>query len=224
MNIEKYYEYIQNRNKNLIDEIKNRDKQIEIICGEYELTVDVGVFNPRLGEGSILLQESIQHFYAEKVLEIGTGTGAIAIMVAKKSKHVVATDISPHAIKCARKNIERHNLEEEIDLREGSLFEVIEKGEKFDKIIYNPPFMNAQASNYSEMSYLDYNYEGLTSFFHNVKEYLNNNGSIYLCFGSVGDINYLNWIILKNGLKYNILINKLINNLQFFIYRISHEL
>lgn len=77
------------------------------------------------------------------VLEIGTGTGCVAVSVAWNVAHVsvVATDINPLALEVAGANAGRHGVSARVELREGSLFEPIGTGEQFDVICSNPPYV-----------------------------------------------------------------------------------
>ena len=95
------------------------------------------VYKP--AEDTFLLLENLEIERRDKVLEIGTGTGIIAIKASKKSRMVVATDINPHAIKCATKNIIT-NKSYNIELRQGNLFEPV-KDEKFNLILFNTPYL-----------------------------------------------------------------------------------
>lgn len=76
-----------------------------------------------------------------KVLDIGTGTGAIAISLkkARPQWQVSATDVSPQALAIAKENAE--NLSTEVIFYEGDLFQPVEK-ELFDIIISNPPYIS----------------------------------------------------------------------------------
>jgi release factor glutamine methyltransferase len=214
-----YLEYINIRNLILIEHLANHQDEVEIIFDKYSLILSPGVFNPLLGEGSLLMSYCKNHMFGSNVLEIGTGTGALSILASEQSKRIIATDISPLAVDCARKNVKRLNLEYFIEVRQGDLFEPV-KGEKFDKIIFNPPFIEGQSKSFIENSYYDCNYETLTKFFNNAKNYLTVDGAIILCFGSVGDINYLNWLITANHFNVQFITNRLMNNLQFFVYKI----
>jgi release factor glutamine methyltransferase len=95
------------------------------------------VYEP--AEDTFLLADSLQVERMCRVLEIGTGTGIIAIMAARKARMVVATDINRHALECAVKNIIA-NKAFNIELREGDLFEPV-RDEKFDLIIFNTPYL-----------------------------------------------------------------------------------
>jgi release factor glutamine methyltransferase len=67
----------------------------------------------------------------------------LAILAAKTGAKVVATDINPAAIECARKNSETHGVAERIGLRLGDLFEPVAK-DRFDLVIFNPPYLPAK--------------------------------------------------------------------------------
>lgn len=71
-------------------------------------------------------------------LDLGTGTGVIAIGAAEYSEKVVATDLNARALEFARFNA-RLNGKDNIELRLGDGFQPV-KGEKFDLILSNPPF------------------------------------------------------------------------------------
>lgn len=78
-----------------------------------------------------------------RILEIGTGSGCIAIALARafpKAK-VIATDISEDALAVARINVKRYRLGSRVELRKGSLYEPV-AGECFDMIVSNPPYVS----------------------------------------------------------------------------------
>jgi len=105
-----------------------------------QIDISPGVYPP--AEDTYLLLSAINAGKGQRILEMGTGTGIIALHCAKAGCHVTAVDISPDAVKCTRKNAEINNLDMEIV--ESDLFESI-KG-KFDIIIFNPPYLSRLGS------------------------------------------------------------------------------
>ncbi|MBN1945885.1 MAG: peptide chain release factor N(5)-glutamine methyltransferase [Bradymonadales bacterium] len=79
----------------------------------------------------------------QRILEIGTGSGAIICALARErpSCRCLATDISSAALDTAAENIRRHGLEQRIELRRGDLFDPIDRQERFDLIVSNPPYL-----------------------------------------------------------------------------------
>jgi release factor glutamine methyltransferase len=76
----------------------------------------------------------------KSVLDVGTGSGAIALAIKRHRPQVrvVATDASAAALEVARRNASRFNLE--IEFRHGRWFEPV-AGERFEAIISNPPYV-----------------------------------------------------------------------------------
>lgn len=82
-----------------------------------------------------------------RILDLGTGSGCIAVCVAYycKSAQVVATDISPEALGVARTNAATHAVAQRIDFRAGDLFAAVQPDERFDLILSNPPYVAQEA-------------------------------------------------------------------------------
>jgi len=76
-----------------------------------------------------------------RVLEIGTGSGCIAVAIARAfpACRVVATDISPDALEVAARNVRRHNLAGRVTLVQADLFAGLDG--LFDLIVTNPPYV-----------------------------------------------------------------------------------
>ncbi|MDD3419165.1 MAG: peptide chain release factor N(5)-glutamine methyltransferase [Candidatus Gastranaerophilales bacterium] len=98
--------------------------------------VNSDVLIPR-PETELLVKEASK-LKADNILDIGTGSGCIAIMLKKlTNKNIMACDISKKALEIARQNAK--NLDAKIDFIESDLFSNIKK--TFDIIVSNPPYI-----------------------------------------------------------------------------------
>jgi len=79
-----------------------------------------------------------------RVLDLGTGSGAIALALAKEwpSAHLTATDVSDAALAVAKKNAEALGLTARVRFAAGDLFAPV-AGERFEAIVSNPPYVAA---------------------------------------------------------------------------------
>ena len=76
-----------------------------------------------------------------RIVDVGTGSGCIALALAKESPHaeIHATDISPDALEIARANAARHQLDRRIHFRQADLLEGLKRD--FDFVVSNPPYV-----------------------------------------------------------------------------------
>ena len=108
----------------------------------YGLRFDVNkkVLTPRM-ETEILVEQVLKNIKKkDKVLDVGTGSGAIAVTIAKFSDaSVTALDVSRQALQVAIGNAKKHNVK--VEFIESNLFENLKKRRKFDIIVSNPPYI-----------------------------------------------------------------------------------
>ena len=110
----------------------------------FEVTPDVLIPRP---DTEILIEEMLKLSVREgrkdiRILEIGTGSGAISIALASELENVVitATDFSPKALAVAARNAVNNNVKEKISFLCGDMFGPVEG--KFDIIVSNPPYIS----------------------------------------------------------------------------------
>ena len=103
-----------------------------------ELSVNPSVLIPR-PETELLVDLALER-NPKSVLDLGTGSGAVALAIKFRSRNsrVVAVDADLSALQTARRNATRLNLE--VDFRHGRWFAPV-AGERFDLIVSNPPYV-----------------------------------------------------------------------------------
>lgn len=107
--------------------------------------VKEGVLIPR-PETELLLENALEILKDKKekikVLEIGTGSGIISVMLALlvENIEIIAVDINEKALELAKQNAIKHNVEEKIDFRLSNLYENVHEDDIF-MTISNPPYI-----------------------------------------------------------------------------------
>ena len=92
-----------------------------------------------VGGASLTLASATVRTPVERVLDLGTGCGIQALHASRHSRRVTATDTSERALDLAAVNAALNEVA--LDLRQGSLFEPVQAGERFDLVVSNPPFV-----------------------------------------------------------------------------------
>jgi release factor glutamine methyltransferase len=176
-------------------------------CGlEFEVTPDVLI--PR-HDTELLVSEAVARKPdACSVLDIGTGSGCIAVALARQLPEaaVTATDISGAALAVATRNAERHGVS--IEFIAGSLFDPL-PGRRFDLIVSNPPYipsadiagLEPEVRDFDPRGALDGGLDGLNfyrSLIPAAAKYLNRSGWLLVEVGS-GQADYVSRLFLEAG-------------------------
>ena len=158
--------------------------------GEFEIETDELVYVP--SDDTFLLAENLVINYGDSVLEIGTGTGLVAMYASKLTDKVIATDINFNALELAEKNLKKNNINN-VELIFGNLFEPL-KNRKFDVIIFNTPYLPTCEEEVIDDE-LNFAFDGgpdgrkvIDQFLNQAKNYLNNEGKVQLIQSSLSNI------------------------------------
>ena len=146
INIIKFKSFLQKRiNRQPIAKIINNKS-----FWKNDFYVNNFVLDPR-PETELIIEEALNIYRNKnlklKILDIGTGSGCIAISLAKEFKNasITAIDISKEALEVAEKNLKIHNCYNQIQLK---LIDFKNLNSKFDLIVSNPPYLtNDQFNN-----------------------------------------------------------------------------
>ncbi len=129
---------------------------------DYEFAVSPAVLIPR-PETELLVQHALEQIKgntAVRVLDLGTGSGAVAISIAlaRPDAVVVATDFSAEALQVAQQNA--HNLCAKVEFLQGSWYDAVVGQAPFDIIVSNPPYI---AENDPHLELGDLRFEPITA-------------------------------------------------------------
>jgi HemK-related putative methylase len=141
----------------LLQRHRHRRLVLEQIAG-IALVVLPDVFHPGLFFSSKLLAEVLagEALEGKRVLEVGTGTGFLALVAARRAAHALGTDINPEAVRALKINALLNRLEDRVEARQGDLFAPV-AGERFDLILFNPPYFAGEASEPWDYAWRDVN-------------------------------------------------------------------
>lgn len=193
-----------------------RKMREKTMYGQYEtyciipINVFPSVYAPDLFTDSYWFSTQLTKLIQKdsSILEIGTGTGIISIILALNGiKKIVATDINQISIKNALSNINRYKLSETISTRVGNVYEPLRGNIKFDYIFWAHPFNNSPipVSDPLLITGMDYNYNSLRQYIKDARKFLNIGGKLLLGTGDSADIETMYKIAKENNYKMNIL-------------------
>lgn len=142
------------QHERFLDLLRERERRCPVayLLGEQEfmgLRFEVGpsVLIPRpeteqLVERALEILEGVSG--APRLADLGTGSGCIAIAIAKRDPRVrvAAIDRSDDALALARRNARRHGVEQRVRFLRGDLFSALREQPEFDLVVSNPPYID----------------------------------------------------------------------------------
>jgi release factor glutamine methyltransferase len=115
----------------------------EFFSLDFLVTRDVLIPRPDTETLVMAVLDAAKSHANARVLDLCTGSGCVAIAVAKNcpTAVVTATDISPAALAVAQENAVRHKVDHRVRLLEGDLFAAVPNDDRFDIMTANPPYV-----------------------------------------------------------------------------------
>ena len=160
-----------------------RKSGVEIPALGARIHPHYGVFSPVRGE-YVGLVEDAPLPSLELAFDIGTGTGVLAALLAKRGiKHIIATDQDPRALACARDNINRLGLKKQVELVAANLFP---EG-RAPLIVCNPPWLPARANSPLEHAIYDPDSRMLLGFLNGLAAHLTPGGEGWLILSDLAE-------------------------------------
>ena len=154
---------------------------------DFIINTDDNVYIP--AEDSYLLADNLQIKEGQSVLEIGTGSGIVAMYASRLTDSITVTDINFDACELARKNFEENNIGN-IEILFGNLFEPV-KNRKFDVILFNTPYLPTEDGEVLEDT-INYAFDGglngrkvIDMFLNEVGNHLNDGGIVQMIQSSL---------------------------------------
>ncbi|WP_297089740.1 HemK2/MTQ2 family protein methyltransferase [Thermococcus sp.] len=155
------------------------------------------VYEP--AEDTFLLAENLAVKGGEVALDVGTGTGLIALLMARKARFVLGVDINPLAVELARENARLNGIKN-VEFRLSDLFENVSG--KFDAITFNAPYLPGEPEEPIDLALVGgkTGREVLDRFIKEVPEYLNPGGVVQIVQSSITGVEKTLKLLEKAGL------------------------
>jgi release factor glutamine methyltransferase len=114
----------------------------KVYFSDYVFDVCGDVYEP--AEDSFLFAEHLDIVEDQRVLDMGTGCGILGILAAKRAREVVAVDVNPYAVRCAKQNAQSNCVHGKMYFIQGDLFTSLNEEKKFDVILFNAPYLPSE--------------------------------------------------------------------------------
>jgi len=181
------------------------------------------IYEPR--EDTFMIEEHVKDYAKGRVLDMGTGSGVLAIEASQKADFVVGCDINKDALDYARKKAEAMELKN-IKFVYSDLFSYFkENPDKFDLIIFNPPYLPRQREESKEIALQvsggKKGYEILEKFFSKAGEFLTPDGKILVLFSTLTGVDKIHNILDNLAFNYQKLAEEAYDFETLFVYLVE---
>ena len=189
--------------------------------GGIKLEIPPQVFHPGFFFSTQLLLQYVNRFSLQNknLLELGAGSGLIAIQAAKQGAVVTATDINPIAIKYLHSNSVQNNVR--LEIIRSDLFTDI-PNQSFDIIVINPPYYKKQPVTLQDYAWFcGKNGEYFSGLFSQLPDYIHDKTETIMVLCDGCDIEMIETAAARNGFKFQLVLTKQNMLEKNFIYKIE---
>lgn len=145
-----------------------------------------GVFSPVRSEYVDLVADApLPELHDQAVaFDLGTGTGVLAAVLARRGmRRIVATDLNPRAVACARENVRRLGVAEVVTVQEADLY----PSGRADLVVCNPPWLPGEATSALELGVYDDSSSMLSGFLNGLVQHLQPGGEGWLILSDLAE-------------------------------------
>ncbi len=193
--------------------------------GGLKIKVLKGVFHPKLFFSTPYLFNYLnsQNIQSKCFLEIGCGSGVIAVLAHKKGAKVTAIDIDKRAVENTRQNFALHfGPAHNAQIKQSDLFNNLSP-QQFDNIIINPPyFFKKVESDWQNAWYCGAEGEYFINLFAGLRNYIHPQTEILMILADNCDIERIKSIADKNRFQFSLVEKKKVKWEMNFIFRIKY--
>ena len=188
----------------------------KVFFENYVFLVWEDVYAP--AEDSFLFAENLAVKVGDSVVDVGTGCGILGIIAAEKAARVVAVDVNPYAVRCAKENAKLNNVADKMFFVQGDLLSPFRVLGGFDLILFNAPYLPVDVM--EGESWFGRAWAGgvtgrqvIDRFILEAPKLLKRNGRIFLMQSTLSDVNATFERFEENGLKVSVVAKR---DLPFF--------
>jgi len=179
----------------------------KMLFSNYVFEISENVYEP--AEDTFLFAKNLEINKGNMVIDMGTGCGILGIVASEKAAFVVAVDINPYAIRCAKKNATLNGVLNKFFFIQSDLFSAIKLGKKFDVILFNAPYLPSE--NPQNDSWIEQAWSGGVSgrntidrFIAEAPKYLADDGCIFLMQSNLSGLDKTIQKFEENTLKFDV--------------------
>jgi release factor glutamine methyltransferase len=181
-----------------------------------------GVFHPGMFFSSRMLLDHLQtlDLRGKRFLEIGTGSGLIAICAARKGAEVTATDVNPTAVENARSNATRNGVS--VTFHVSDVWDRVPPG-PFDVIAVNPPYYPRAPDTWASYAWrCGERYEFFDKFFRSLDAFSNPTSRCFMCLSEASPVEQISKIAEAHTFMLRLTISRRVRWEMNFVFDVIH--